>query len=51
MVEFYIDDEIRYVDKEKPYEWLWDELAVGWHEIKVTANDAIDGIDVFILNV
>jgi len=39
-VEFYIDGEIKYVDGEEPYEWLWDEFIFGKCEIKVIAyND------------
>lgn len=49
-VEFYIDGEFRYLDNEKPYEWLWNELSVGKHEIKVIGNEAMDKKDVFIIN-
>ena len=51
MVEFYIDDELKYVDEEMPYEWLWNEKVMGRHEIKAIAYDntghsAIDDITV-----
>ena len=54
-VEFYIDGEMRYNDTEAPYEWLWDEHAVGSREIAVRAYDirgseAGDSIDVLIFN-
>ena len=50
-VEFYIDDVLRFTDHNEPYSWLWNEFAVGWHEIKVIAydnkgNKADDRIDV-----
>ncbi|HEC81373.1 MAG TPA: hypothetical protein ENI42_02965 [Thermoplasmatales archaeon] len=38
-VEFYIDDELKYVDEENPYQWVWNEFAFGKHGIKVTAYD------------
>lgn len=53
-VEFYIDDELKYVDSEKPYEWTWNEFAIGKHEIKVIAydkgNTVEDKINVVIFN-
>ena len=54
-VEFYVDDNLKYNDTEQPYEWLWDEFAIGRHEIKVVAHDnkdnkAEDKIDVIIFN-
>ena len=39
IVEFYIDDELKHVGDESPYEWLWDEFAIGNHEIKAIAYD------------
>ena len=54
-VEFYIDDELKFVDDESPYEWLWNEKAFGTHEIQVIAyskgNDAKGKIDVLIFNI
>lgn len=54
-VEFYIDDALKYVDDSMPYEWLWDERAIGEHIIKVVAydkmgNKAMDGNIVCIIN-
>ena len=55
-VEFYIDDELKYVDEGIPYQWLWNEFAVGNHEIQVIAydnegNNAKDKIEVKIFNI
>ena len=54
-VEFYVGDELRYVDEETLYEWKWDEFAIGRYEVKVIAydeegNKAEDEIDVMIFN-
>jgi len=38
-VEFYVDDVLKFVDRDKPYSWLWNDFAVGSHEIKVVAYD------------
>lgn len=38
-VEIYIDNELKKVFKNKPYEWLWDEKAFFRHKIKVVAYD------------
>jgi len=40
-VEFYIDDELRYSDEEKPYSWKWDEKVFFKHTIKVVAYNEI----------
>ena len=55
-VEFYIDGKLKYADEEKPYEWLWDETAIGCHIIKVRAydfpgNTASDEMKVTIFNI
>ncbi len=55
-VEFYVDNELKYVDDESPYQWLWDERTFGRHEIKAIAydeegNKAEDEIDVTIFNI
>mgnify|MGYP003883524957 CR=1 FL=1 len=39
VVEFYIDRIQKYNDTEQPYEWFWDEFAIGKHEIKAVAYD------------
>ncbi|MBC7129210.1 MAG: choice-of-anchor J domain-containing protein [Thermoplasmatales archaeon] len=54
-VEFYIDGALKFTDTSEPYSWLWDERAIGTHEIKVIAYDttgqkAEDRISVFIIN-
>ena len=54
-VEFYIDDNLKSTDYDKPYSWLWDEKAIGRYEIKVVAYDngenvAEDKINVIIFN-
>ncbi|HEC77487.1 MAG TPA: hypothetical protein ENI33_09600 [Thermoplasmatales archaeon] len=36
-VEFYVNDELKYEDYEKPYEWLWNETVWGKYKIKVRA--------------
>ena len=53
-VEFYIDDNLKFVDYESPYDRLWNEFAIGRHEIKVVAydiegNKAEDRINVITL--
>ena len=54
-VEFYIDDELKFTDNEAPFSWLWNERAIGNHEIKVIAygdgNKAEDNISVIIFNI
>ena len=55
-VEFYIDNKLKFVDEEEPYNWLWNEFAIGSYEIKVVAYDdnenrAQDEIDVIMFNV
>ncbi|HEC76362.1 MAG TPA: DUF1565 domain-containing protein [Thermoplasmatales archaeon] len=52
-VEFHIDNELKHVDDQEPYSWLWNESAFGMHEIKVVAysdEEASDEIDVIIFN-
>ena len=41
-LEIYIDDELKAELKNKPYEWIWDELVVFKHEIKIIAYDNAD---------
>jgi len=53
--EFYIDGEMKYNDTDEPYQWLWNEHAVGSHEIMVKGYDeggreAVDKINVVIFN-
>ena len=54
-VEFYIDGILKYNDTQQPYQWIWNEKAIGKHEIKVIAydnegNEAEDRISVVIFN-
>jgi len=54
-VEFYIDGRLKAIDKDEPYSWLWNEFAIGRHEIKTVAydnkgNKAEDKMDVIIFN-
>ncbi len=54
-IEFYINGILKYNDTEQPYEWLWNEKAVGKYEIKAIAydnagNKAEDKMDVIIFN-
>jgi hypothetical protein len=44
-VEFYIDDELKYIDYEAPYEWLWEEISFGIRTITVIAYDIADHSD------
>ncbi|RLF40112.1 MAG: hypothetical protein DRN12_06060, partial [Thermoplasmata archaeon] len=36
-VEFYIDDTLEYTDTEPPYQWKWDKVTIGLHELKIIA--------------
>ena len=54
-VSFYIDDELKYIDDDSPYQWLWDGFSIGKHEIKVivydnSGNKAEDRMNVLIFN-
>jgi hypothetical protein len=54
-VAFYIDDVLKHVDYNPPFEWLLDEFIVGKHELKVVAYDknenaATDKMMVIIFN-
>ncbi|KAA0006622.1 MAG: DUF4838 domain-containing protein [Thermoplasmata archaeon] len=46
-VEFYVDNELKYEDESPPYQWQWNEHAIGWHEIKVAASNGEDSVQVF----
>ncbi len=53
-VEFYIDDELKYMDEETPYQWTWDETTFGSHILKaamVSETTREDEREVFIVNV
>jgi len=54
-VEFYIDDNLKSTDYDKPYSWLWDEKVMGRYKIRVIAYDSLgekggDEIDVIVFN-
>ncbi len=53
-VEFYVDDELKHIDEDEPFEWLWDETVFGKHTIKVKGygeGEAEDEISFFIFNI
>ena len=55
-VEFYINNDLKYIDNNAPYEWLWDETVFSKQWIKVVAYDnvgesASDEIEASIFNV
>ncbi|RLF50816.1 MAG: hypothetical protein DRN11_03975, partial [Thermoplasmata archaeon] len=37
-VEFYLDNELKRIDKEKPYEWRYDEMAILFHRHIITVR-------------
>ncbi|EMR73261.1 Peptidase C1A, papain [Thermoplasmatales archaeon SCGC AB-539-N05] len=43
-VEFYIDDELKHIASDAPYEWTLNEPLFGKHTIKVIAHDNLDNI-------
>jgi len=54
-VEFYVDDTLKYTDVDEPYDWLWNEFAIGKYDIEVIAydgqgNKSEDEINVIIFN-
>jgi hypothetical protein len=54
-VEFYVDDELKSIDVQAPYHWLWDETVFGRRGLKAIAYDntgkkATDEINVVIFN-
>jgi len=54
-VTFYIDGEVKFKDSEAPYQWLWDEHAIGNYIIMAKAYDSEGGMasdekEVWILN-
>ena len=54
-VEFYINDDLKYEDDFSPYQWTWDETAVGKYTIKVLAYNentlAEDEQEIWIINI
>ena len=54
-VEFYIDNELKHIDTESPFQWFWNERSLLRHICRVIAytesgNNVIDEIKVIILN-
>ena len=49
-VEFYVDNELKYVDTMPPYRWKWNEFAFGKHEIKISSDSAYDEKLIYIFN-
>jgi|GEM_PF-490077 len=54
-VEFYVDNDLKYVDNGSPYSWKWNEPAIGNRQIKVIAYNeeqkVFDKLDVMIFNI
>lgn len=51
-IEFYVDDALKYSDDEAPYEWLWRQMSLGKHTLKIVPYDtegAYGGTDTLIL--
>ena len=40
-IEFYLNDELKYVDDEFPYEYDWDENSFGRYRLKIISIDTI----------
>ena len=54
-VKFYVDDVVKSIDYDEPFEWVWDATIFGRHELKVKAydddgNNATDEMNVMIFN-
>jgi hypothetical protein len=54
-IEVYVDDHLKTTVMHEPYTWLWNEVALFWHRIDVTAfdnkgNEASDTVTVTIFN-
>ena len=54
-VEFYVNDELKHEDDSPPYQWTWDETAVGKYTMKVVAYNentlAEDEQEIWIINI
>ncbi len=50
-IEFYIDDNLKYIDDSYPYSWYWDIKKFGFHEIKTVTYDKNGNIDIDELGV
>ena len=54
-IEFLIDEKIKYLDEEEPFEYYWNEKSFGFHELKAIAydnynNTVEDTINLFYIN-
>lgn len=54
-VKFYVDDVVKSIDYDEPFEWVWDATIFGRHELKVKAydndgNNATDEMNVMVFN-
>ncbi len=55
-VEFYVDDELKATDTDDPYNWTWNEFAIGIYTVQIVVYDTEDNImtedsiDVLIIN-
>ena len=55
-VEFYVEDDLKGTVTETPYQYLWDEAAIGFFKFKITAYDNAghstteEMKDIFMLN-
>ncbi|MCD6468841.1 MAG: hypothetical protein J7L32_06015 [Thermoplasmata archaeon] len=54
--EFYIDDKLKQIDTQPPYEWVWDETVFGRHKIMVIVYNSTgytggDEMDVIMFNI
>ncbi|HDS58685.1 MAG TPA: hypothetical protein ENN54_00085 [Thermoplasmatales archaeon] len=53
-VEFYVDGELMYTDRQEPFAWTWDERALGRHTLSIVgsgpAGSTEQSLDVIIFN-
>jgi len=50
-VEFYVDGNIKKTCNEMPYQWNWNETAIGTHVLKVIAYDEVGNSNQAIANI
>ncbi|MCD6331428.1 MAG: hypothetical protein J7L80_04435 [Thermoplasmata archaeon] len=44
-VKFYVDDTLKKIDNDEPYEWTWNEKGFGKHSLAVIASDIAGNTD------
>jgi len=53
-VSFYNNNELQYTDNEEPFNWKWEERAIGRHLLTISGDSQVgsteQSIDVFIIN-